>query len=179
MHVILAALTILTVVAVWAWRLRMARRGLDELSEVAKTVANAPRRLAFKWRAGKGGIELIEDPREAAAIMMMMMALARGGPLSPHQADTIEEEIKAHFSFSDAEAEDLAAHAAWVAGSQLPGEEQMRRLSRLVVSAPQLSAKEVVDLDTMLVAVSEAEGLPTRAQLALLQIYRDMAGLKT
>ncbi len=179
MHIVFAVLAILTAVAVWAWRLRMARRGLDELSEVAKTVANAPRRLAFKWRAGKGGVELIEDPREAAAIMMMMMALARGGPLSPHQADTIEEEIKTHFGFSDPEAEDLAAHAAWVAGSQLPGEEQMRRLSRLVVSAPQLSAKEVVDLDTMLEAVSEAEGLPTRAQLALLQIYRDMAGLKT
>lgn len=179
MHVIIAALAILTAVAVWTWRLRMARRGLDELAEVAKTVANAPRRLAFKWRAGKGGIELIEDPREAAAIMMMMMALARGGPLSPQQADVIEDEIRAHFSFSESEAEDLAAHAAWVAGSQLPGEEQMRRLSRLVVNAPQLSPKEVVDLDTMLVAVSEAEGLPTRAQMALLQIYRDMAGLKT
>lgn len=179
MHVIFAAFAILTAVAVWTWRLRMAKRGLDELGEVAKTVANAPRRLAFKWRAGKGGVELVEDPREAAAIMMMIMALARGGPLSPRQADVIEDEIKIHFGFSDPEAEDLAAHAAWVGGSQLPGEEQMRRLSRLVVSAPQLSPKEVVDLDSMLVAVSEAEGLPTRAQMALLQIYRDMAGLKT
>lgn len=179
MHIILAALTILTAVAVWTWRLRMAKRGLDELRDAAKTVSNAPRRLAFKWRAGKGGVDLVEDPREAAAIMMMMMALARGGPLSPQQADVIEEEIKTHFSFSDPEAEDLAAHAAWVGGSQLPGEEQMRRLSKLVVNAPQLSPKEVVDLDTMLVAVSEAEGLPTRAQMTLLQIYRDMAGLKT
>ena len=83
MHVIFAAFAILTAVAVWTWRLRMAKRGLDELGEVAKTVANAPRRLSFKWRAGKGGIELVEDPREAAAIMMMMIALARGAPLSP------------------------------------------------------------------------------------------------
>lgn len=179
MHIVFAAFAILVAIAVWTWRLRMAKRGLDELGEVAKTVANAPRRLAFSWRAGKGGIELVEDPREAAALMMMMVALARGGPLSPRQADTIEGEIRSHFSFSVHEAEDLAAHAAWVAGSQLPGEEQMRRLSKLVVNAPQLGPKEVVDLDTMLVTVSEAEGLPTRAQLALLQIYRDMAGLKT
>ena len=55
----------------------------------------------------------------------------------------------------------------------------MARLSKLVVNAPQLGPKEVVDLDAMLVAVSEAEGLPTRAQLRLLQVYRDMAGLKT
>ena len=179
MHVIFAAFAILTAVAVWTWRLRMAKRGLDELGEVAKTVANAPRRLSFKWRAGKGGIELVEDPREAAAIMMMMIALARGAPLSPQQADVIEDEIRTNFAFTDPEAEDLAAHAAWVAGSQLPGEEQMRRLSRQVVNAPQLSPKELVDLDSMLVAVSEVEGLPTRAQLSLLQIYRDMAGLKT
>ncbi|MBY9066158.1 hypothetical protein K1X12_04560 [Hyphomonas sp. WL0036] len=179
MHVVLAALTILVAVAVWTWRLRMARRGLDELAEVAKTVANAPRRLSFKWRAGKGGVDLIEDPREAAAIMMMMVALARGGLLSARQGDVIEEEIRTHFDFTDAEAEDLAAHAAWVASSQLPGEEAMRRLSRLIVNSAQLGPKEVVDLDMMLVTVSEAEGLPTRAQLGLLQIYRDMAGLKT
>lgn len=179
MHVIFAAFAILVAVGVWTWRLRMARRGLDELSEVARTVANAPRRLAFKWRAGKGGVDLVEDPREAAAIMMMMVALGRGAPLSPTQADTIEDEIRVHFNFTVAEAEDLAAHAAWVAGSQLPGEEQMRRLSRLIVNTAQLGPKEIVDLDSMLVVVSEAEGLPTRTQLALLQIYRDMAGLKT
>lgn len=176
---IFAAFAILAAVALWTWRLRTARQRLDELGDVARTMDTAPRRLAFKWRAGKGGVELVEDPREAAAIMMMMVALARGGPLSPSQADTIEDEIKAHFDFTAAEAEDLAAHAAWVAGSQLPGDDQMRRLSQLIVTSPQLGPKEVVDLDSMLVAVSEAEGLPMRAQLALLQIYRDMAGLKT
>ena len=55
----------------------------------------------------------------------------------------------------------------------------MRRLSQLIINASQLGPKEVVDLDSMLVAVSEAEGLPTRDQLALLQVYRDTAGLKT
>ena len=55
----------------------------------------------------------------------------------------------------------------------------MRKLSQLIVSSSVLGPKEVVDLDAMLVAVSEAEGLPTREQLALLQVYRDKAGLKT
>ena len=55
----------------------------------------------------------------------------------------------------------------------------MTQLSKLIVNAPQLGPKEVIDLDAMLVAVSEAEGVPTRAQLALLQVYRDLAGLKT
>ncbi len=60
-----------------------------------------------------------------------------------------------------------------------PPAETMRKLSQLIVSSSVLGPKEVVDLDAMLVAVSEAEGLPTREQLALLQVYRDKAGLKT
>lgn len=179
MHILLTVLAILTAIGVWSWRLHMARRGLQEITDLAKTAANAPRRLAFRYRAGKGGIDLIEDPREAAAIMMMMVALARGGPLSARQSEVIEAEIASHFSFSAQEAEELAAHGAWIASSQLPGPAEMRRMSRLIVNAPQLGPKEVVDLDSMLVAVSEAEGLPSRAQLGLLQIYRDMAGLKT
>ncbi|MFN7056839.1 hypothetical protein [Hyphomonas sp.] len=179
MHILLAVITILSAIGIWAWRLRMAKRGLDEVADLAKTVANAPRRLAFLTRAQKGGIDLIEDPREAAAIMLMMMALAKGGTLSARQSDAIEQEIRDHFDFSETEAEELAAHAAWVASSQLPGPEEMKRMSRQIVRSSQLGPKEIVDLDAMLVAVSEAEGLPSRAQLALLQIYRDMAGLKT
>lgn len=179
MHILLTVIAILSAIAVWAWRIRMARRGLQEISDLAKTAANAPRRLAFRYRAQKGGIDLIEDPREAASIMLMMMALAKGETLSPRQSDVIETEIATQFDFSPAEAEEMAAHAAWVTASQLPGPEEMRRMSRMIMTAPQLGPKEIVDLDAMLVAVSEAEGLPSRAQLALLQIYRDTAGLKT
>lgn len=179
MHIVVGLLTILAAIAFWAWRIRAAREGAKEVVELAKTVANTPRRLAFRYKSGQNGLALIEDPREAAAIMLMEIALARGEPLTGRQSDIIEAEIRAHFNFSPTDAEDLAAHAAWVVRSAPPAEETMQRLSRLVVSAPQLGPKEVVDLDTMLVAVSEAEGLPTRAQLALLQVYRDMAGLKT
>jgi hypothetical protein len=179
MHILLGLITVLAAIGFWVWRLQMAKRGLDAAADVARTVANAPRRIAFKYRAGKGGLDLIDDPREAAAIMMMQVALARGGPLTPLQGDVIEAEIREHFEATPAEAEEMAAHASWVCQSCPPAPEAMTRLSRKIVNAPQLGPKEVVDLDAMLVAVSEAEGLPTREQLALLQVYRDLAGLKT
>ena len=84
-----------------------------------------------------------------------------------------------HFQYLPSEAENLAAHAAWVSQSCPPATVTMTQLSKLIVNAHQLGPKEVIDLDAMLVAVSEAEGVPTRAQLALLQVYRDLAGLKT
>jgi len=179
MPMILGILAVLVAIGVWAWRLQAAKRGLDAAAEIAKTAANAPRRFAFRYKMGLGGLDLIEDPREAAAIMMMQVALARGGALTILQGDIIEAEIRETFRTTPGEAEELAAHAAWVCQSCPPAQDTMTRLSKLVVNAPQLGPKEVVDLDAMLVAVSEAEGLPTRSQLRLLQVYRDMAGLKT
>jgi len=179
MQVLLFLLGLLVAIGVWSWRIRMAREGLREAGKIAQTAINLPRKMAFRYRAGQGGLSLIEDPREAAAIMMMEVARARGGPLTDNQTAAIDREIVHHFQFSQDEADALTAHAAWVTNSAPPPAETMRRLSRLIVSSSVLGPKEIVDLDAMLVAVSEAEGLPTRDQLALLQVYRDKAGLKT
>ncbi len=179
MHLLLVILGVLSVIGVWAWRLRMARRGLEELGRAADTLANAPRRMRFRYLADRGGVDLIEDPREAAAIMMMLTALARGDALTDAHGDIIEAEIRDNFGLSAIEAEELAAHAAWAAQTIATPESAMRKLSRLILNAPGLGPKEIVDLDAMLVSVSEAEGLPVRDQLLLLQTYRDLAGLKT
>ena len=111
--------------------------------------------------------------------MMMEIARARGGPLTEAQARIIDHEIMQHFHFTRIEADELSAHAAWVTNTAPDPAETMRELSQLVVGTRHLGPKEVVDLDSMLVATSEAEGIPTRDQLALLQIFRDKAGLKT
>lgn len=179
MHILLFILSILVAIGVWSWRIRMARDGLHEAGKAARTAINMPRKLAFQYKAGKGGLSLIEDPREAAAIMMMEVARARGGPLTENQTAVMDREIMHHFEFSQEDADALTAHAAWVTNSAPPPAETMRKLSRLILTSSVLGPKEIVDLDAMLVAVSEAEGLPTRDQLALLQVYRDRAGLKT
>ena len=179
MQFLVAILGILVAIGVWSWRLRMARDGAREAVDLARSAANLPRRLAFKYRAGRNGLDLIDDPREAAAIMMMEVARARGGPLTERQNDAISDEIMRHFSFSQEEAHELVAHAAWVTNKAPLPQETMRRLSQKIVGDRYLGPKEVVDLDGMLEAVSEAEGTPTRDQLALLQVYRDRAGLRT
>lgn len=179
MQFLILILGILTAIGIWSWRIRMARDGLHEAGKLAETAANLPRKMAFRYKAGRGGLALIEDPREAAAIMMMEVARARGGPLTDNQSSAIDREIIHNFQFTQAEADELTTHAAWVTNTAPPPAETMRKLSQLIVSSPVLGPKEVVDLNSMLVAVSEAEGLPTRDQLLLLQVYRDRAGLKT
>ena len=68
MHILLLILGILTTIGIWSWRIQMARRGAKVTMDTARTIANAPRRFTFRYKAGRGGISLIEDPREAAAI---------------------------------------------------------------------------------------------------------------
>ncbi|HAQ75092.1 MAG TPA: hypothetical protein DCR96_01250 [Hyphomonas sp.] len=179
MHIVILILGILTTIGIWSWRIQMARRGAKVAMDAARTLTNTPRRFAFKYKAGRNGIGLIEDPREAAAVMMMEVARGREGPLTERQARIIDDEMMQNFSFTQAEADELSAHAAWVTNSAPDPQRAMRKLSELIVSSPQLGPKEIVDLDAMLVAVSEAEGVPTREQLALLQVFRDKAGLKT
>jgi hypothetical protein len=41
-----------------------------------------------------------------------------------------------------------------------------------------MGPKQIVDMDSMLVAVSEAEGEPLEAQLDLLTIFRGKTGLR-
>ena len=179
MQVLLFLLGLFAAIGIWSWRIRMAREGAHEAAKLAQSAINLPRKLAFRYKAGRGGLNLIEDPREAAAIMLMEMARARGGPLTERQTSVMDGEIMHHFECGQAEADELTTHAAWVTNSAPPPAETMRRLSQLIVNSPVLGPKEIVDLDAMLVAVSEAEGLPTRDQLMLLQVYRDKAGLKT
>ncbi|KCZ92282.1 hypothetical protein [Hyphomonas johnsonii] len=179
MQYLLGILIIVAATGLWSWRLRMARDRARAAADMARAAANLPHKLAFRYKAGRNGLTRIEDPREAAAIMMMEVARARGGPLTQKQSDAIDEEIMRHFGFSPSDANELTAHAAWVTNHAPLPEQTMRSLSQLILSDRNLGSKEIIDLDSMLVAVSEAEGVPTRDQLSLLQVYRDRAGLKT
>ena len=82
MHIVILILGILTTIGIWSWRIQMARRGAKVAMDAARTLTNAPRRFAFKYKAGRNGISLIEDPREAAAVMMMEVARGREEPLT-------------------------------------------------------------------------------------------------
>jgi type II secretory pathway pseudopilin PulG len=65
MQFLIGLLGILTAIGIWSWRMRMARDGAREAVDLARTAAHLPRRLAFKYRSGRNGLDLIDDPREA------------------------------------------------------------------------------------------------------------------
>ncbi|MEO1406593.1 MAG: hypothetical protein AAFV54_08890 [Pseudomonadota bacterium] len=179
MHIVIAIVTAIGVIAAWYYRLKMIGGAARDVVKVADKVTNMPRKFSFMRRAAHTGLKAVDDPREAATILMILVAGAEGGKrLSDHQRSVILCETAEHFDLTEEEAEDLLVHAQWmVRDVQVPagvGE----RMARVVITTPGIGPKELVDLDAMLVAVSEANGTAGSEGLKMLQIFRDQAGLR-
>lgn len=121
----------------------------------------------------------MEDPREAAAILLALVAgVRRGEAIGDEARATIIAETSQQFELDEEEAEALVTHAAWMVRDVDVPLSVAATMSRTIINTPGIGPKELVDLDSMLVAVSEAGGPPQSDQLQLLQAYRDRAGLR-
>lgn len=178
MHIIALLIAIVTAIGVWQWRVQRAREIAEEMGDIAATAANLPRRLAFKRKSGKQGLALVEDPREAAAVMMYQMAL-EGGNVSLISKEVMRDLMMDEFEITEEDADALIHHAGWLMREAPVADAVMDRMTKTVLANPSIGPKQIVDLDGMLVAVSEAEGPPTHDQLQILQTYRNRAGVQT
>lgn len=178
MHIIAAIIAIISAIAIWQWRLQRAAEAARELEGVVKTAANLPRRFAFKRKSGKKGLALVDDPREAATLLMVEIARA-GGDISITSREVIEEIIQTEFQLGHEDAAALIAYAQWVLREAPVPDAVVRRMTKFLIETDTIGPKEIVDLDGMLVAVSEADGLPNTDQLGLLQTFRNVAGVQT
>lgn len=177
MHILVALLGIIGFIAVWYYRLKMLRDAANDGRKAIETVANLPRKMRFKNKSVKGGLSVVDDPREAAAILMLEIAQARG-TLTERQEAVIRGEIMHHFEFSEGDANELIGQAGWLSRNAGASHVVMSKMTDFVRKTPGMTGKELVDLDGMLVAISEAEGDPTESQLDLLTIYREKTGLR-
>lgn len=178
MHIIAIIVAIASAIAVWQWRAQRAAEAAREIEGVIKTAANLPRRFAFKRKMDKRGLSLVDDPREAAAILMVEVGRA-GGELSRESREVIDQLIMEEFQVAAEDADALVAHASWVLREAPVADAVVRRMAGFLIETDTIGAKEIVDLDGMLVAVSEADGLPNSEQLMLLQTFRDVSGVQT
>ena len=178
MHIVGLIIAIASGIALWTWRTQRAAEAARELEGIVKTAANLPRKLAFKRKTGKAGLQLVDDPREAATILMVEIGRA-GREWSRETRDVIEDIIIREFELVSEDAEALIAHASFLLRDGPVADAVVTRMSKMILQQDAIGPKEIVDLDGMLVAVSEADGLPNADQLALLQTFRNLVGLKT
>lgn len=112
MHIVLAILGVLGTAGFILWRIHLASQAARELADLAGEAANLPRKMRFRSKANRRTIETIDDPREAAAVLIYGAA-ACAGPVSATNREAITRDMAALFGIDDASAGELTARAAW------------------------------------------------------------------
>lgn len=176
MHILLAILGVVTVLALWYHRIRMISSAARGSYRAARTLAG--RRADKRTPPKHDGTRLgsVTEPRQAAVIMMLQIA-GPDGVLSDRQDAAIRDEIKAHFGYSERDAEDLMAKAGWAVRNAPPPQKVMARMSDVVIHSPGMGPKEFDDLCAMLENIAVTDGRANSNQRDLIQIWRRKAGL--
>ncbi len=174
MHILLALLGALGAIAALIWRLRMMGEAAREVADAAETVANMPRRMRFQSRAKNGGMHAVDDPREAAAVLMALFGRV-DGELSTAAKTAIAEHAAQRFELSEEDADALATQAAWLTRDAANADAVVDRMVALLQRT--VTETELIELEDMLKAVGRVTGEPTAEQSALLERYRRKAQL--
>jgi len=174
MSALMAFLGVIGFVAVLMWRLAQGIKAARYLHGVAKERANLPRKMRFRSKTGKAGLQLVADPREAAALLMLIVASA-GGEITKKQKDAIINQITGCFELSTIMAEELLSHVSWLS-KELPDiSNAVPRMSQFI--REKVSAKELIELEDMLMQIAHADGDPSAEQKEILNQFALLVGI--
>lgn len=157
MPFILGILGVLSVVALWYWRVKAAQEAAGEVANAANDVRLAIRRFGYLRKHKTHPADCVEDPRLAAAGIVAAIA-GMDAPLSKAEIDRLTAEASAVFGVDSREAVDIATFGRWIAGQCATPEEAVRRLTKVVRA--QAGAEAGPDLLALVEAVATADGAP-------------------
>jgi uncharacterized tellurite resistance protein B-like protein len=140
--------------------------GLDHLREQAQQRKDAERRVKARESERTAPLRAIDDPRDAATVLMLL--ITRGGDPTPSQISAIEDTMRRVFGF-DHDARDRLTHARFIASCAQSFEEAAGLFSELF--RKQLNTEERRELIGMVEDIAKIDGpSPTQADnLAVLK----------
>ncbi|PHS41604.1 MAG: hypothetical protein COA91_02180 [Robiginitomaculum sp.] len=175
-------LGIIIAVATAIFWVTRAARGAKDVVDVANTLRNLPRRMRFKNKAGKRGLDLIDTPMEAATVLMVSVAklsdysATHDGLISGASTGRIIETLKTFMKISAVEADELLTQMRWVVKDLVQVGTALTPMTNVLSSAIQRA--EADDLSDMLQKISRADGKPNAEQRAFITKVRAQLGLE-
>ncbi|MEM0988319.1 MAG: TerB family tellurite resistance protein [Pseudomonadota bacterium] len=155
MHLLGGLLVLIGAVAVWYWRVRMARDAAGDAIEAGNDIRLSARRLMYKRKHDVHPADCVDDPRLAAAGIAVAVA-TMDHPISQAEIAALTDSARQTFDVTEREALDIVSFGRWVADQCNTQEEAVRRLSKVVASLAGPNAAD--DLVAMIQAVSTAGG---------------------
>lgn len=155
MHILLSILGALGTAVFVLWRLHMAAHMASDLVDAASSARGFFCRWRWRRKANVNPIDLVEDPREAASILMVAVAQA-DGPISDRERDAIRTQMQTRFGATLQQSIELLARAQWMAREGVDAAEVMRRLKPLIERTCDTQHRR--ELIEMLSEVASADG---------------------
>ena len=138
------------------WRLNHAADAVRNLTGAAEEAHGLWRRFTWRRKLAKDRLELIKDPREAAAGMMVALAQSDGA-LTKRETEALTAEFRKTFEMTEAQSGELLAQARWTVG-------EVRDLDRCLFKLGQvLDVEQKHDVLGMLQRTAAVDGAPTQA----------------
>lgn len=166
-----AFLGILTTLAVLIFWISRAAQGAHHITDAAGQLANLPRKLRYQKRVGRSGLDLIEDAREAAAVLMVATARLSGdGRVNTAENDMIENIVRDDLEWRADDVEDFVLNIRWLTRDYKQPDSVLRPMLNFLQKS--VSAKEAFDLRDMMERVAQVTG-PTDGQTDFIRRYSD------
>lgn len=177
MHILGIIIAVATAIF-WVSR---AARGAKDVVDVANSLRNMPRRMRFKNKAGKRGIDLVDHPTEAATVLMVSVAKLsdyaneHDGLISGASTSRIIATLKSYMRISAVEADELLTQMRWAVKNLTQPDTALAPMTNVLSKA--ISRAEADDLSDMLRKISHADGEPNDDQRAFVERVRERLGL--
>jgi uncharacterized tellurite resistance protein B-like protein len=155
MHILAAIGAALGVGLFFLWRMQQASNAVRDVANAAGEVHGLFRRWSWRRRANVNPLDLVDDPREAATAMMVIVAQTDGA-LTGKERGVILAQVSEHFGATSRQGEELLARGRWLVQHSVDVGEVFRRLAPSIRKF--CGAKEREDLIAMLNAVATADG---------------------
>ncbi len=173
MHIIIV---ILGALATILFLLSRISRSASDLTETAQELSNLPRKLRHRRNAGKQGLDLIENPVEAATVLMISIARMDGiGRVSETQAEAIAVQLSDHMQLDPDDAggfvvqlRSLTSYLKQADSALFPMVDLLRQ---------KISKDEARDLVGMMAVIAEADGPTNDEQRNFIRRFEERMGL--
>lgn len=173
MHIVIGILA--TIAGVLFYLSRISKSAGD-LADAANEIGNLPRKLRHRKKAGKRGLDLIEDPIEAASVLMISVArMDRLGRVSDTQSKAIASELIRNMQLDRDYAEDLIIQMRSI--TQYLNQPDSTLFPMVNILRGRIDKKDAQDLVAMLQRIAETEEPISADQKDFIHRFQDRMGL--
>ncbi|MGI9408586.1 MAG: TerB family tellurite resistance protein, partial [Hyphomicrobiaceae bacterium] len=144
MHILLSVLGAVGTIAFILWRVQQASYIAREIADAAGSARGVFRRWRWRRKANVNPIDLIEDPREAAGVIMVAVAQA-DGRLTAAEQGAICNQIRQRFDATHEQAGELLAQAQWLVREGVDTREVMRRTMPVIQKLGREQRRELIE----------------------------------